>query len=159
MKKVLFSLVVVMLILTSCGADAVKFNDSIIKEQTSMFSAIEDYSNKLSQAATNNSFAEIKAVSDSLLTKLDKSIEVIKGLNTPSGGEKFKEAAIDYFESAKKIITLGEKASSLGNEPTEEQATAFYEEYNNVVKDVTEKEAALLAVQKEFAKEKNMKLQ
>lgn len=159
MKKVLFSLLTMMLILTSCGADAVKFNDTITKEQASMVTALHDYSDKLQQASSSNSFSDVKAAGDSLLIKLDKSIEAIKGLSTPSGGEKFKEAAIDYFESIKKVVSIGEKASSLGNDPTEEQANAFYEEYSNVVKEVTEKENAVHTIQKEFAKEKGMKLQ
>lgn len=158
MKKVLFSLVAMVLFFTSCGADVVKFNDTIIKEQISMVAALQDYSNKLQQASSKNSFSDVKSVGDSLLMKLDKSVEVIKGLNTPSGGEKFKEAAIDYFESAKKIITVGEKASSLGNDPTQEQINAVYDEYNNILTEVTEKENAVRSTQQEFAKEKNIKL-
>jgi len=158
MKKVLFSLLAVTFLLTSCGPDAVKFNDSIVKEQTTMISALQDYGNKLSQASSNNSFGEVKTLGDSLLIKIDKSIEVIKGLSTPSGGEKFKESAVDYFESAKKMVTLGDKAVALGEEPTQEESVAFFTEYGNIVKEVTDKENAFLAAQKEFAKDKKMEL-
>lgn len=159
MKKVLFSLVTVMLILTSCGADAVKFNDTIINEEKSLEAPITEYGTKLGQAIATNTVADIKPLGDSLLAKIDKSIEVIKGLTAPSGGEKFKEASIEYFESAKKFVIFGNKAESLGSEPTEEQATAFYEEFGKIEKEITEKTNAFLAAQKEFAKEKNMKLQ
>lgn len=158
MKKVLLSLVAVMFVLTSCGPDVVKFNDSIIKEQAALEAPVMEYSNKLGQAMATNSQADIKPLGDSLLARIDKSIEVIKGLSTPSGGEKFKEAAVDYFESAKGLVTIGEKSSSLGTEPTQEQITAFTTEFTDLVKKMTEKENAFLAAQKEFAKEKNMQL-
>ncbi|MFV0536663.1 MAG: hypothetical protein ACK5M3_04730 [Dysgonomonas sp.] len=159
MKKVLFSLLTMMLIFTSCGADAVKFNDTIVKEQVSLQAPFLDYCNKFGQAIATNSVADIKPLGDDLLKKIDANIEVIKGLSAPSGGEKFKDVAIEYFESAKKIVTLQDQAGTLGDEPTEEQATAFTQEFNEVVKDMTEKEAAFHSAQKEFAKEKGMKLQ
>ncbi|MDR1707007.1 MAG: hypothetical protein LBR46_03295 [Prevotella sp.] len=158
MKKVLFSLFVVMVTFASCGTDAVKFNDTIVNEERSLEAPITEYSNKLGQAMASNSYEGIKELGDSLLLKIDKSIEVIKNLKTPSGGEKFKETSIEYFESAKKIVALGNKAESLGSEPTEEQVTAFSEEYGNMIKEIAERTNAYLAVQKEFAKEKNMKL-
>lgn len=159
MKKVLFSLFAVTLILTSCGADAVKFNDTIVKEQSALEAPFTEYVSKLGQAIATNTVADIKPLRDSLLAKIDKSIEDINALSTPSGGEKLKETAIVCFESYKKIIAMGDKAASLGSEPAEEQITAFYTEYSNIEKEVTEKENTFLAVQKEFAKEKNMKLQ
>ena len=158
MKKVLFSLLTVMLVLTSCGADAVKFNDTIVEQEKALEAPIREYANKLGQAIATNTVADIKPLGDSLLAKIDKSIEVIKGLDVPSGGEKFKETSIEYFESAKKIVTLGNKAESLGSQPTEEQATAFFTEFNEMVKQVSEKADAFLTVQKEFAKEKGMEL-
>lgn len=159
MKKVLFSLLTMMLILTSCGADAVKFNDTIVNEERSLEAPITAYSNKLGQSMTSNSYEGIKDLGDSLLLKIDKSIEVIKNLKAPSGGDKFKEISIEYFESAKKIVTLGNKAESLGSEPTDEQVAAFNQEYENMTKEIAEKTNAYLAAQKEFAKEKGMKLQ
>lgn len=159
MKKVLFSLLTVMLILTSCGADAIKFNDTIVDQQRALEVPFTQYANKLGQAIATNTVADIKPLGDSLLAKIDKSIEVIKALDVPSGGEKFKETSIEYFESAKKIVTLGNKAESLGSQPTEEQATAFFTELTDMAKQVSEKKDAFLAVQKEFAKEKGMKLQ
>ncbi|MDR1091975.1 MAG: hypothetical protein LBL79_12945 [Prevotella sp.] len=159
MKKTLFSLVTVMLILTSCGADAVKFNDTIVNEQEALEVTLTEYGTKLGQAIETNAVADIKPLGDSLLTKIDKSIDVIKALNTPSGGEKFKETAIIYFEFTKQIVKLGDKAASIGNEPTEEQATAFSNEYNDIAKVIAEKGEAFRNIQKEFAKEKNMRLQ
>ncbi len=159
MKKVLFSLFVVMVTFASCGIDAVKFNDTIVNEQSALIAPFTEYTTKLGQAIATNTVADIKPLSDSLLTKVDKSIEIINALNTPSGGEKLKESAITYFESIKQIVNLRDKAGSLGSEPTEEQIAAFYTEYSNIIKEVTDKENSFLAVQKEFAKEKNMKLQ
>jgi hypothetical protein len=157
MKKVLFSLVTVMLILTSCGADAVKFNDAIVKEQKALEVSVMEYNSKLQ--TMNVSPESFKELGDSLLMKIDKSIDVIKGLNTPSGGEKFKESTLVYFESAKQLVEMGNKAKSLGTEPTEEQAMAFMQEMTAMQNDMVGKENAFLAAQKEFAKEKNMKLQ
>ncbi len=159
MKKVLFSLLTMMLILTSCGADAVKFNDTIVKEEKSLEVPLIAYSSKLGQSMSSNSYEGIKDLGDSLLLKIDKSIEVVKNLTAPSGGDKFKETSIEYLESIKKIVTIGNKAESLGSEPTDEQVSALNEEYEQITKEITEKTNAYLTTQKEFAKEKGMKLQ
>lgn len=152
MKKVLFSLLAVMFIMASCGGpSAVEFNDAIVKEQSTMVSAMNKFYGSV------ESPEKIKTEGDSLIAKLDASINAIKNLKTPSGGEKFRDTAVEYFESIKSASsTIIEKASTLNENSTQEDLNAYMQVITTVVKDAEEKEDALKAVQKEFAKEKNI---
>lgn len=152
MKKLLFSIFAVTLLLTSCGgADPVKFNDTIVNEQMKLATYATEYGTKLGVAIATNSYADMKVTTDSLNTRIDRSISVIKDLKTPSNGEKFKEAAITYFESMKKIGTIGISSDSVDVEKV-------MADFQSIEAEVTKHENAFLEAQKEFAKDKNMQL-
>lgn len=155
MKKLLFTILTASLVLlVSCGGpSAVEFNDSIVKEQTKLISTINTYSTQFGVALSTNSFAELKAPADSLNAQIDRSVAAIKDMKTPSGGEKFKESTITYFESMKKMGEFSQiNASDSVN--GEEIMTKF----QSILEEVTKNENAFLAAQKEFAKDKNMGL-
>lgn len=158
MKKVLFSLLAVMFVMASCGgADPVKFNDAIVNEQKALTTAANNFGVELGKAMATQSFDGLNVASDSLVAKMDKSIETIKGLSTPSGGEKFKEAAIDAFEFQKKqILSIKDKATTITPESSVEDVNSFIQLCNDIMTEAKTKEEALIATQKEFAKEKNI---
>lgn len=157
MKKSFFFTAILMLVLASCGGpNPITFNDSIVNQEKELEVPLTEYINKAMQEISTGSYDKAKVLGDSMILKIDKSIEVIKVLDTPKNGEKFKEVAIQYFESAKELVSFVNKAQSLGAEPTQEQYEAYYKEYEKIMKTVNDKTNDYMGAQKEFAKENNI---
>lgn len=155
MKKLLFAVFATSFLLMSCGGpSAVEFNDAIVNEEVKLSSYLEDIGTKLGEAISTSSEADIKSLSDSLISKVDQSVAFVNNLKTPSGGEKFKEAAIAYFESAKGVTELAD----MGSLDTPEAQQAFIDKYNSILENISEKNKAVSAAQQEFAKEKGMEV-
>lgn len=160
MKKVLFSLLAVMFIMASCGGpSAVEFNDAIVTEQKKLYEAGIEFGKKLSDAMTSQSYSNMGAVCDSIVAKIDEGTAVVKDLKTPSGGEKFKEATLDSFQSEKKqFLSIKDKLSKLNSESTTDDVNAFIQSFNEILVESNAKTEAFMTAQKEFAKEKGITL-
>jgi len=154
MKKVLFSLFAVMVVMASCGgADPVKFNDALSKANTEISDVSTDYQNTIMKSMESGDFASITTQTDSALAKIDKEIDVVKALEVPKGGDAFKEAAIKAYESLREVVETGRKFSVLTAESTEEDIMKISTEYDKKIDGYSELFNDLVKAQADYAKE------
>jgi len=160
MKKLLFSLLVVGLILTSCGGTSpTKFNEAIVKANTTISEVGNSYMTTLSSAVSTNSYEGIAAATDSALVKIDAELDIVKALEVPKGGDAYKDAAVKAYESLRSFVESGKKFSTLTPESSVGDMNKVSEEYEAKMKEYTDNFTALTKAQSEYAKEVGYKVQ
>jgi hypothetical protein len=160
MKKLLFSLLAAGLILTSCGGTSpIKFNEAIVKANTTISEVGSSYINTLSTAVSTNSYEGIAAATDSALVKIDAELNVVKALEVPKGGDAYKNAAIKTYESLRAFVESGKKFSTLTEESPVEEMNKISEEYEAKMKEYTDNFTTLTEAQAEYAKEAGYEIQ
>jgi hypothetical protein len=158
MKKVFFLMVAVLasLLLTSCGGGTTPgaFNDRILKANDVISEIKNSYDETLTQLIQNNSYGSIVAETDSALTKIDVELKGLRDLQSPKGGEEFKETALKTFEGIKAIIESGKAFASLTAESTQEEfdklEQAFYAKEDEADKLFKELQSAQKAFSEKF---------
>lgn len=153
MKKILFSFLAVLLVLTSCGPDPVKFNNTITKANATITEISVSYDSDLSNAVSNGNFAAIAAKTDSALAKIDAEITIVKALDIPKGGDKFKEAALKTYESLRGVVEAGKGFATLTQESAIEDVTKLQETYQAKVDEYSKSFQDLATAQMEYAAE------
>ncbi|MFV0418600.1 MAG: hypothetical protein ACK5KT_07725 [Dysgonomonas sp.] len=160
MKKVLFSLLVLSLIIVSCGGPSpVKFNDALVKANTAIGNVGAAYQNDLSQAISSESFENIAVVTDSALAKIDAELEIVKALEAPKGGETFKAAALKSYESLRTVVETSRKFAVLTKESTQEDFDKIEKEYDEKFDEYSKSFDELAKAQMDYAKEAGYKVQ
>lgn len=159
MKKVLFSLLALTLVLVSCGTSPTKFNDALVKANTVISDVAAKYQDDLSKAIDNDSYADIATMTDSALVKIDAELSVVKGLEAPKGGDAFKEAAVKSYESLRTVVETGKKFATLTAESTQEEYSVIEKEYNEQLDAYSKTFDALSKAQMDYAKEAGYKVQ
>lgn len=160
MKKILFSLFALTLILVSCGgASPTAFNDSIVKAHTNLSQIGTSYIGSLSSAVSAGTYDIIVAQTDSALVKIDVELETVKALEVPKGGDAYKEAAVKACESLRDFIASGKDFSSLTKESSVEEYNKVSEGYEAKMKVYTADIEALTKAQVAYAKESGYKVQ
>ncbi len=159
MKKVLFSLLAVVLVLTSCGGvDPVKFNDAIANANVKIVTVSDAYQNELGKALEADDYEVIAIQTDSALAKIDAEIAIVKALEVPKGGEAFKDAAIKSYESLRAVVEAGKKFSTLTKESSEEEFSILEKEYDAKSTEYSNSFDALAIAQAEYAKDAGYKV-
>ncbi|GAB6121819.1 hypothetical protein [Dysgonomonas termitidis] len=153
MKKNLFYLLTVLFILSSCGPDAVKFNDAIAKANAAITEMSVSYDGDLTNAVNNEDFASIAAKTDSALAKIDAEITIVKALDVPKGGDKFKEAALKTYESLRGVVEAGKGFAALTKESAIEDMDKLQETYQAKVDEYSKSFEDLATAQMEYASE------
>jgi hypothetical protein len=153
MKKNLFYLLTVLFILSSCGPDAVKFNDAIAKANAAITEVSVSYDGDLTNAVNNEDFASIAAKTDSALAKIDAEITIVKALDVPKGGDKFKEAALKTYESLRGVVEAGKGLAALTKESAIEDMDKLQETYQAKVDEYSKSFEDLATAQMEYASE------
>lgn len=154
MKKVLFSVLAAIAVLfTACGPSAVGFNDALNKANDDISRAQSSFIDNMQDAMEKEDYASINVAADSTLTKINSDIDLVKALEAPEAGAKFKETALKTFECAKALVETGKEFAKLTASSTEEEHGAVvklyevkYEEYSKAFDDMS-------AAQAEYAKE------
>jgi hypothetical protein len=154
MKKLLFSLLAVGLVLTSCGGTSpTKFNNAIIGANTAISEVGNSYMNTLSVAVSTNSYESIAAATDSALVKIDAELDIIKALEVPKGGDAYKDAAVKAYESLRAVVESGKKFSTLTEESSVEDMNKISEEYEVKMQEYTDNFTNMTKAQAEYAAE------
>lgn len=153
MKRILFSLLTVLFVLTSCGPDAVKFNDAIAKANVAITEVSVSYDGDLTNAVNNEDFASIAAKTDSALAKIDAEITIVKALDVPKGGDKFKEAALKTYESLRGVVEAGKGFATLTKESAIEDVNKLQETYQAKVDEYSKSFQELAVAQAQYAAE------
>lgn len=159
MKKVLFSLFVLVLILASCGgASPTAFNDGIVKAHATLSQIGTAYIGSLSTAVSAGTYDIIASKTDSALVKIDTELAVIKALEVPEGGDAYKSAAIEASESLRAFIESGKGFSTLTKESSVDEYNKVSEEYEAKMKKYTQGIEALTQAQEAYAKQAGYKV-
>lgn len=159
MKKVLFTLVALAVIMASCsGISAIDYNNKVIEVQTEIVKEADKFSKKVQTVMQTQDFAAIKVEADSSLAVIDTQINKLKDIKAPSGGEDFKEAAIKAFESYKVIFEKGASASTFTENSTPEELNKFIEEFTKAVEASDALEDKAREAQKAFAEKNGIKV-
>ncbi|NDV96256.1 hypothetical protein D0T84_15245 [Dysgonomonas sp. 521] len=160
MKKLLFSLLAVGFILTSCGGTSpTKFNDAIVKANTNISNVGGTYMNTLSAALSSSSYDGIAAVTDSALVKIDAELAIVKALEVPKGGESYKDAAVKTYESLRAFVESGKKFSTLTKDSSVEDINNVSAEYEAKMKVYTDSFDELTKAQVAYAEEAGYKIE
>lgn len=159
MRKVLFSLLAVVAIMTSCsGISALDYNNKVIEVQTAIVQEANKFNSKIQAATAARDFSTLKAEADSSIAVIDAQIAKLKEIDPPSGGEEFKEAAVKAFESYKVIFEKGASAATFTEETTPEEINKFIKELTEAGQESDKLEDAARAAQKEFAEKNGIKV-
>lgn len=154
MKKVLFSLLVLSLLIVSCGGPSpVKFNDALVQANTAIGDVSMTYQNDLTQAIDSESYESITAMTDSALAKIDAELEIVKVLEVPKGGDAFKAAALKSYESFRSLVETGKKFATLTKESTQEDFEKIETEYDGKFDEYSKTFDELSKAQLDYAKE------
>ncbi|NDV79398.1 hypothetical protein [Dysgonomonas sp. 511] len=155
MKKVLFSLIAVATFFVACGPSPVAFNDAIVNANTNITKIGEDYQNEVSKSMQNSNFADVAAQTDSALVKINAEIDKVKALEVPKGGDAFKEAAVNTYESLRDMVEIGRKFGTLTAESDASELNKIVDEYNAKMEEYTKHFNDLSQAQMDFAEESN----
>ncbi|MDR2949081.1 MAG: hypothetical protein LBV71_07725 [Prevotella sp.] len=160
MKKLLFSLVAVALILVSCGGSSpTAFNNGIVQAHTNLSQIGSSYINTLSSAVSSGTYDAIAAQTDSALVKIDAELTAVKALEVPKGGDAYKAAAVKACESLRAFIESGKSFSALTKESSVDEYNKVSAEYEAKMKVYTEDIEALTDAQEAYATEAGYKVQ
>lgn len=159
MKKLLLFLLPLSLILSSCGADPVKYNDQLVDYIDEAGNRIVTLNEEINNLFENNEYNKLKDYTKATTDSLKGYIEGINKLDKPEGADEFHNSAIAYIQAL--IVnaeTMGEQYSKITEEMTDEE----FEELNKPViesEDVYSKIfQEMTTLQRNFAKEKNFDL-
>ena len=159
MKKVLFSLLVVVFALTSCGGpNAIKFNDAIVKANNELGEVFTDYSREMGKLSNAEDFSKMVAISDTALAKLNEKLEIVKNLEAPKSGEEFKAAAIEMYEYCKVILETGKKFATLTEESSVDEYNKILKEFNDHLSSYDDLVRKTRKAQAKFAEENNFRV-
>ena len=152
MKKVFFSLLAVIAIMTSCGGiNAVDYNNKVVEIQNNIVKEATRFSNEVQKVAQTRDFSSIRVEADSSLAVIDAEVAKLKEMDAPSGGEEFKEAVIKAFESYKNVFEKGAAASTFTESTTQEELIKYVNDFTAAVNESTELENQAKEAQKAFA--------
>lgn len=158
MKKISAILLTLALVLTSCGADPVKFNDTLVDCTDKAHKQIEALQNNITSSLESEDYSTIAASTKSAIDSLNIYIETANKLEIPKGGEEFKASVVSYLEALVTVSEAYTTYSTITKETTDEQ----FDVINNAVdktEGVQEKLfTALTSKQKAFAKANKMDL-
>lgn len=158
MKKVLFSLITLAFLVTSCGPSVTVFNETIVKAHETALNAQNDFNTKLQDAVSADTYTSVKAAGDEAITKIDESITKVKDLGVPSGGEKLRDLSLEVFEMAKQLVNVGVKFSALPEDASDDDKNKIIEEYSDLMDKASDKEDEMIKAQADFAAEKGITL-
>jgi hypothetical protein len=158
MKKISAILLTLALVLTSCGPDAVKFNDTLVDCTDKAHKQIETLTDNLNNALDSEDYTSIAPSAKSTIDSLNIYIETANKLEVPKGGEDFKASVVAYLQSLVAGCESYSAYSTITEETTDEQFNAI----NSAVEQTEEAQDKLFndltAKQKAFAKANNMDL-
>lgn len=159
MKKLLFSFITLAILLTSCGPDPVKYNDTLVDYSKK---AIENYdliAESLNEANESDDYSKMANISQAVVDSINMRIDAIKALETPSGAEDFQKAVVKYLEALTDVAKAYSGFTILDDENvTDEQVTGVVstiEEKDKVLADLIQE---VNDAQVAFAKAKNFEL-
>ncbi len=159
MKKVLFSLMAIAIVMASCsGISAVDYNDKVIDVQKEIAKEAEKFGKEVQRAMTTQKFENIKTAADSSLIVVDAQIAKLKDMEAPKGGEEFKDAAIKAFESYKVIFEKGAAAATFTENTSQEEIAKFVQEFTAAATESDKLEKVARKAQKEFAEKNGIKV-
>ena len=153
MKKVLFSLITVALILTACGGSVspTMLNETIVKTGQDVVNIKNTFDKDLTSAIKSKNYESITAITDSALTKMDAKIDRLKAMQAPEGGQAYKEIALKTFEEIRANVEIGKKYADLKPGATKE-FRELEKEYNAKEKECAKLFKEIGKVQSEYAK-------
>ncbi len=159
MKKLLLFLIPLSLILTSCGADPVKYNDSLVDFYDDANNRVNSLYDIASDDMQSGNFAKLTEYAKTTVDSLKLDIEKINALEKPSGSNEFHNSVVSYVESLVTYVNaLGEQYSQVNDSTTDEEFSKIEEVVDNVSKINDQKRDAMIEAQKAFAKAKNFDL-
>jgi hypothetical protein len=163
MKKLFLILSSMLILVWGCGPtaqEAAEYNNAIVTQQKIVLEKVSDLDNAIGNFDEN----KMQKTHQQAKLTLEKALEEIKVLEEVSGNEQLKEAAVNYFENLKVLITdLYPKLITLFSMPpenytdTEKQTADSLQQIINMKHN--ESRDLFLKAQAEFAKKHNIELE
>lgn len=159
MKKFLFLLLPLSIILSSCGTDPIKYNDQLVQYIGSSGQRIINLNNEINNLFNGEDHTKLKEYTTATIDSLKSDIKDINDLKKPEGADEFQNAVITYIESLiSNAETMEEQYSKITEETTDEEFEELNKYILNSKKIYNEKFEEVISAQKSFAKEKNIDL-
>lgn len=159
MKKLLLLLLPLSLILTSCGPDPIKYNDSLVDYYKIAQNRLTKFIDIASEDMDSGDFSNLKEHATTTTDSLKLDIDKINKLDKPSGSEEFHNSMISCMDALISYVnTIGDQYSQVTDSTTDKE----FEDMDNAVNkslEVSElKDKEMIEAQKKFAKLKKFDL-
>jgi len=144
-------------ILSCSGQSAVKYNNLIVEQDSSLLPAIEKAESDIAKFAAVPQWDSVAAVSKRMEAVVDTRLQLIMKKDAPdvAGAEDFKRGALRYFKFIKDIYAGYGK---LALQSTDQARLAEYDKFTEMVKQKTKVVEDFQAEQRRFAKQHNIRL-
>ncbi len=143
-------------LLTSCGKGEIDFNNTLVENQKEVLAKYNAFITKQSEnedVPADSTLIEAK----SIITLLNIKIKEVNALNIPKGGEQLHKSFLKEFEFMRSYIDhYIIVADSTKTASEVDAANTWLGAHSD---DITTIENELIEAQKQFAKDKNFKIQ
>jgi len=160
MRKIQVSLLIISLLLVSCDKkEVIAYNDSIVECQEVVVREYVSFNQKLATSTPSLSFDSIGPEAEKAVKIIETEISKISNLTSPENGEKFKESAVELFQSIKLLINIGSEFSILNEHSPQDSVNMMIERYNKQSEDYKFKNSEMLKVQQNYANDKGINIE
>ncbi|MBV4356156.1 hypothetical protein [Pinibacter aurantiacus] len=151
-----YPLLLVAILFAACNSiSARSYNNMCVAKENALIPQIEVTENSVAAFAQESKFDSVAAVSQRMVTSIEKTIAEIEKAPLPSvtGGEDFKKAYLDYFQYMKKVYASYKKWGLAKND--EERGTEI-QNVQALIKTQKMVLAKMQSAQRKFAAENNL---
>lgn len=157
-KKIYLALTILLLITSCKGVDPVAWDQEIVNNYNLAINGIADFEELISleKVGDPDAIKNVLTQGTATLNQLDLAITSVNEKEIPKGGEEYKDAILEVFESMKEQISVGLKFTNITNENAEAEIEKYAEKYDSASSTTAKKVNSFTRIQEEFMKEKGI---
>ncbi len=141
----------------SCKSKAFEYSQAIVKLETDLRPTLQSGEESMKVLFESKNYDSMAIVSGQMESAVDDKLQELKKMEVPAveHGQKFKNAAVQYFEFLKSMYTTYKEFAKSTEEQRESERQKIVEMTGRFKKETEE----LQAVQKEYAKANGFRIE
>lgn len=157
-KKIYLALTILLLITSCKGVDSAVWDQEIVNNYNLAVEEIANFEELISleKVGDPDAIKSILTQGTSILDQLELATTSINEKEIPKGGEEYKTAILEVFESMKEQISVGLKFTNITNENAEAEIEKYAERYDSASSATARKVNSFTRIQQDFLKEKGI---
>lgn len=118
-QKLLFSVLIVLALVSCQSKDAFNFSQDIVKKEQALLPDVSMTEKKIASFIEAGKYDSVASAGQAMVDKVNKTIDEIKAMKTPDAKEadNFKNASVKYFEYMRDMyntyVTYGKSATDV----------------------------------------------